>query len=245
MKNKKGELTTTQLVTLIVLIVSFIIILFLIFRLNLGKTTDAEICKNSVVLKGQSSLPSGPINCKIGYLCISGGQDCQDFSASEKISVDSTKTQIMTALANSMSNCWFEFGEGKINYGTSTTNNVYYAICSIISFDKTIQDKTSQISYQEFYTFLQQTKKDDTQTYLHYLYGINDVSQFSSQPQVQISLSQDRILTNGKYSVVTGIANSYVGIISSKSDAFLKVYIIPTSETSSRLQSGGEFITKA
>ena len=52
--NKKGELTTHQLVGLIILIVSFAVILFLLFRLNLGETTNKEICHNSVIMKGKS-----------------------------------------------------------------------------------------------------------------------------------------------------------------------------------------------
>ena len=77
---KKGELTTTQLVTIIILIVSFVIILFLLLRLNLGGTTSEEVCHNSVVLNGHSPLPSGPLNCNIDYLCISGGSNCLNFS---------------------------------------------------------------------------------------------------------------------------------------------------------------------
>lgn len=52
-KNRKGELTTQQLVMLIILILSFAVILFFIFRLNLGGTTNKEICHDSVVKKNQ------------------------------------------------------------------------------------------------------------------------------------------------------------------------------------------------
>ena len=52
--NKKAELTTQQLIGLIVLIVSFGVILFLILRLDLGETSKKEICHNSVLLKDKS-----------------------------------------------------------------------------------------------------------------------------------------------------------------------------------------------
>ena len=78
MKEKKGELTTQQLIGLIVLIVSFGIILFFFVRLSLGETSDKEICHNSVVLKSQSALKTGPFDCKTSYVCI--GEECEDFN---------------------------------------------------------------------------------------------------------------------------------------------------------------------
>ena len=61
-KQKRGEITTTQLVTVIVLIASFVILLFLYFRLDLGATTDAEVCRNSVMLLGKSGMMPMKIN---------------------------------------------------------------------------------------------------------------------------------------------------------------------------------------
>src|SRR3989339_538597 len=78
--NKRGELTTQQIVGLIILITSFAVILFLLFRLNLGEISEKEICHNSVVLKGQSpsNFDVGNLDCKTNYVCISGGEDCKD-----------------------------------------------------------------------------------------------------------------------------------------------------------------------
>jgi len=226
-KGKKGELTTKQLVTIIILIVSFIIILFLIFRLNLGETSDKEICRNSVVLRGQSELTSGPLDCKTNYITIS----------------TENKGEIMKAIAEEMADCWWQFGEGKINYGVSEIfeQRVEYVICSIIDFNEKTQGKVSEISYSEFYSFLQTGNKSTSQTYLQYLYSISNVNSFSPQSQVQTNIAQDRILTNQKYSVITGIDNNPTPT----DDIILKVYIIPTSETSSRLDVNREFITKS
>ena len=79
-KNHKGELTTQQIVTLIILVVSFAVILFLIFRLNLGETTQKEICHNSVLMKAKSLPGTGYLDCKTNYVCISGGGECDEFS---------------------------------------------------------------------------------------------------------------------------------------------------------------------
>lgn len=247
-ENKKGELTTTQLVTIIILIASFVILLVLYFRLNLGGTTNEEICHNSVVLKSTAGkvFPRS-IDCKTSYLCISEGSDCTDFSASETVKVGDdaaqTKNEIMKAIADSMSTCWYEFGEGKYNYGSGFgQNHVDVAICSIISFDPKVQAAVSEISYQEFYTYLQNTKKDTTHTYLYYLYGISSISQFVPESQkIGMDINNDKILTTAQYSIVTGVANNWPN----ENERILKVYIIPTAETNTRLASNREFITTA
>jgi len=243
-KNRKGELTTTQLVTIIILIVSFIIILFLIFRLNLGGITDKEICHNSVVLRGKTMGVSGTLDCKTNYLCISGGGDCEG-TASEKIKINpENKEEIMKAIADEMSNCWWMFGEGKLNYGTTEGRSVKYAICSIVEFDSKVQEKIPEISYTEFYDYLEKTQKDKSQTYLEYLYGVNKVSSLRYY-LIKIDVDQDKIQTNQKYSIITGFDDN----VSPYPDTVLKVYIIPTSETSSRIIQDNlvtkEFITKA
>ena len=177
-KNRRGELTTKQLVTLIVLITSFIIILFLIYRLNLGGTTDAEICRNSVVLRDK---PLGdlvvPIDCKTQYVCISGGSDCQSISATEKINAK-TKNEIMKVLADKMSECWWQFGEGKIDFRADLREggtDITCAVCSLVNF-KDIPQEEQTIPYPEFYNYLRTTLKTNSQTYLQYLYSENDIN---------------------------------------------------------------------
>ena len=242
MKNKIGELTTKQLVTIIILIVSFIIILFLIFRLNLGEQSDKEICHNSVILKHQTKIVSGPLDCRTSYVCISGGGECSNMPKVSKVSVSpDKKNEIMKAIADKMTDCWWMFGEGKINYGVSGGTSIKYALCSAIEFDSEVQGKTKEISYSEFYNYLKTIQKQGSQSYLNYLYGVNDVALLTIDPPFTIDINQDKIMTNQRYSIITGIDDNIDPL---DSDVILKVYIIPTSETSSRLEQG-EFITKA
>ena len=161
---KKAELTTQQIVGLIILIVSFTIILFFLFRLNLDETSDKEICHNSVVMKGQSVLGGGNLDCKIAYVCISGGEDCEDFNPSKTIDINpnekNAKDEIVKAINTEMSDCWWMFGEGKIDYIGDWLNKPGFlethrcAICSIIKFDKTIQENfvNLQIGEKEILT---------------------------------------------------------------------------------------------
>jgi hypothetical protein len=238
-KNRKAELTTKQLVMIIILIASFIIVLFLLFRLNLGETTNKEVCHNSVVLKGRLPL-GGPLDCRTNYLCISGDGDCGEIPTTSTIEVDpNNKNETMKVLADEMSDCWWMFGEGKIRYtGGVSSTGVHCALCSVIEFSGISADS---ISYQEFYEYLRTTPKSESQTYLHYLYEINNLDLFESQEQIEINLLSDVIFTNQKYSIITGIDNNLIDFLGD--DEWLKVYIIPTLETSAT--ECDKFITKA
>lgn len=134
-RGKKAELTTTQLVALIILIMSFAIILFLLFRMNLGEETIKEICHNSVVLVGKSEL-LGSLDCKTTYVCI--GKECEDFNPTINVKAE-TKEEIASAIQKEIDDCWWMFGEGKIDY-TLKTNGYHCAICSVIKFDKSLEE---------------------------------------------------------------------------------------------------------
>jgi hypothetical protein len=180
-KDKHGELTTKQLVTIIILIVSFIIVLFLLFKLNLGETTNKEVCHNSVILKERSGILAGPLDCRTNYLCISGGEDCEEIPTTSTIDVDSeNKNETMKALADEMSDCWWMFGEGKMDYiDTAAFERVACSICSIVEFDETLHE--TSISYEEFYNYLKTAPKTQAQTYLKYLYATDDLETLQEQ----------------------------------------------------------------
>ncbi|MEX2017252.1 MAG: hypothetical protein WD876_02165, partial [Candidatus Pacearchaeota archaeon] len=59
-KSKKGELTTQQIVTILIVIASFIILLYFLFRINPAETNQKQICYNSVLLssKGEGLVGS-------------------------------------------------------------------------------------------------------------------------------------------------------------------------------------------
>lgn len=149
LKNRKGELTTQQLVGLIILIASFAVVLFFLFRLNLGESSDKEICHNSVVMQSQSTLKTGSLDCKTSYVCISGGGNCEEFNPTATINVK-TKEETLKAIADAISDCWWMFGEGKVDYvGYSWAVDYFVgtncAICSIIKFDEQIQEEISEV----------------------------------------------------------------------------------------------------
>ncbi len=259
MKNLKkrwglqGELTTKQLVTLVILIVSFIIILFLIFRLNLGGTTDREICHNSVVLRDKATSIVGELDCKTNYLCISGRKDCEDITPTQTIRIDTskidkaTKKEIMKVIAEEMSDCWWQFGEGKADYLGISDKNPWgknsCAICSIVEFDKEILDKNYKITYREFYEYLLSYKKGD-KTYFSYLYDSNNINHFQNDiSYLKIDIDKNFIVEEGEYAIVTGVKSSAIWGLA-REDIFYYPYYLKSDSIVSELKCT-EFITKA
>lgn len=235
----KGEITTTQIVVLIILILSFAIILFLIFSLNLGQTTNQDICHNSVILSAKNiinKVTPGPLDCTTNYVCISGSK-CSDANIDSTIKVDPTnKDQVMAAIANQMAQCWWMFGEGNAHYGADISA-VSCGICSTITFGQDVQKDIPYISNQEFYGYLAKTQKSTSQTYLQYLYGVSnpsDVIALGTELNFNIG---SKIDTSQKQSVITAVDR---GLISSN---YIPPFIVPVSEIGSTKCK--DFITKA
>lgn len=209
-KNKKGELTTKQIVTLIILIASFVIILILIFRLDLGNVTSDEICHNSVVLKSTAKSLVGELDCETSYVCISGGGDCDDINPTETFDVDlgedeeEVQDQIMELLAEELADCWWMFGEGELAYMGTDFQGDHCAICSVVKFDSSIQEEVSEITYEGFYGYLLETEYSDTQTYLVYLYGVYNIDSVT-ELNPDLDIYNEEISTSDKFMVVTGI----------------------------------------
>lgn len=262
-ENKKGEITTKQIVTLIILIVSFVIILFLLFRLNLGRATDKEICHNSVVLKSAGKGLVGQLDCKTNYLCISGGNDCEGISPTETVKInlnkedDVIKKEIMKVIADEMADCWWMFGEGELDYMRGNfLGNTACAICSIVKFDNKIQESQEEgITYEEFMEFLaNETKsKNEKNTYLYYLYGVSSIDGVLEKYSViknDYELKK-KISLKDKYMIRTGQVKP--GFIS-KLDLFNlfkgaqeEIYIVPYFFDMNNIPEPecDEFITKA
>jgi len=241
MTNKRGEITTAQIVTIIVLIVSFIVILFFFFRLNLGATTNSEICHNSVVLKARSVGISGDLKCKTSYVCISAGGTCADMNPTETVPVNSNnEDEIMKALAEQMSDCWWMFGEGELNYGTTGFfGSGGCALCSVVAFDEKVSGNA--ITYSEFYDYLANTKKDETQTYLTYLYGVSDLNSISQSEGFEKN-ANNPITTNQKYAIITSFETGWFFGLTGKS--LSPPTYLPVNQISSELKCSN-FVTEA
>ena len=207
--NKKGELTTQQIVMLIILIASFAVILFFIFRLGLGEEQEREVCHNSVLMKGNALIPdeAAPLNCKKQYVCISADKTCEGMTDPILKKVK-TKNETFEALAEEMADCWWMFGEGEINYaGKGFASKLSCALCDQIIFDDSMKKifPSEEIDKKEFYEFLTKQEFSNGETYSQYLFGgVTSVD--------QIYQGEDSIpflKSNGdfrRYYILTGMA---------------------------------------
>ncbi len=208
-KSKKGELTTQQIVILIIVITSFSIILLLLFRLNLGETSNKEICHNSVVLKSKGKGLVGKLDCKTNYVCISGGGKCEGISPTITVKVNpDNRDEIMKAIADEMADCWWMFGEGKMDYIDFEVfkKKVACAICSIVKFDEKIQEaQEEEITYEEFLNSLT-VLRDNSESYLHYFYDVYTVEDLLAKFKViredykskTVSLTEKYVIRTGE-----------------------------------------------
>ncbi len=180
--NKKGELTTQQIVLLIVLIMSFVVILYFLIGLNIGETSEKEICHNSVVMKGNPVFSKGDLslNCKRTYVCLTKDGSCEQMTNPNIRKVES-KSEVYRVLADEMADCWWMFGEGKVDYvGNKAREANYCSICSQLAFDDSMQEisefNSGEISQDEFYDYLANTPvSEERETYAEYFFGTKDL----------------------------------------------------------------------
>lgn len=208
---KRGELTTTQIVTLVLLIASFLIILYFIFLADFGKTTDKELCHNSVVTRSESVLPTDAIEleCKTSYVCLTEDGSCDVLTNPEIVKV-SSKDEVYEALARELAECWWMFGEGKYEYVSKDflPGNLYCSVCSQIAFDDSVRERVFQEespSLKEFFTYLStHNLRDSAMTYATYLFGSDDSASLETALS-QSNATFDSLDLQKQYYVLMGI----------------------------------------
>ncbi|MBI2004532.1 hypothetical protein HYS72_03660 [Candidatus Pacearchaeota archaeon] len=215
MKNKNGELSTQQIVLMVILIASFIVILFFLFRLGIGEKSEEQLCHNSVLQKA-SVFSEAPLQCYRDYVCITKDGSCGELIKPEKIKVKSLD-EVYGALADEMANCWWMFGEGKINYaGSDLTKNNYCSICSQIYLDDSLESlegvEDKKLSKDELYDYLTKNNYSKEQTYSQYLLGTNDIQGLKTSI-LQNENNKDNLGTFGKIEIGKQYFN-VMGIIS-------------------------------
>lgn len=156
-QNKKAEMTSEQIIGIVLLIVGFIIVLLLYFGIDWTGQTDQEVCHLSVVARG--SLPDTlelkelpPLKCKTKKVCVTdktfGKGTCETFGKeydSVKVSDEQLKQEgeIKKVFADELVDCWNMMGEGKIQLFKQFILEKRSAcvICSRIAFDADVETK--------------------------------------------------------------------------------------------------------
>lgn len=188
-KNNRAEISTTMLVSTIILVISFVIILFVLFSFDWGATMDRDACHESVVYRSLKAKfieasEALPLHCQTEKVCLSmSGEDCKELVSTEdnkvrkvKLSKDeeTARGEVKDEIANAMVNCHWMLGEGKLDFmphhNTEWKKTRYGLICSRIVFDDKAKEEIEKIPYREMYSYLAKKKNKDGVSYLEYLY---------------------------------------------------------------------------
>jgi len=220
MKNQRAELSTQQIVLMIILIASFLVIFFFLLRLGIGEKSEEQLCYNSVLQK--SLFPKTSLQCYRNYICITKDGSCEELIKPEKIKVKSLN-ETYKILAEEMAKCWWTFGEGKVDYVGKDYffKDKYCSICSQIYFDDSLENlegvEDKKISKDELYDYLIKNDYSKDQTYSQYLLGTNDLGGLKKQI-IENENNAEKIGTFGEIEIGKQYFN-VMGIISERTNA--------------------------
>lgn len=241
-KNKYGEITTQQIVGLIVLIASFAVVIFFLAKMNLPRETNDEVCHNSVVMRTSGFLTQQavPLNCKTNYVCISKDGSCEEYINQNIIKVNNAY-EFYDTLAKLMADCWWMFGEGRMDYiGDKFSYDLYCSICSQVAFDNSLEKifpkttirsegiagqsandavlywKTNKSDFYEYLGHVNVSGKGIT--YLDYFLDVKDaklltdVLKSNNAEFGTINLESRYLVTMGEFSRIGDFQNILIGI---------------------------------
>ncbi len=218
--DKRGELTSTQIIGLILAIAGFVIVLILLFSLEFeGQATD-EACRLSVL--SRATAPESvneyiPLKCQTKKICFTTGGDCEDFAGEKGVKkydlsgkLERDKELIERVSAEEMFNCWSMMGEGKLNlfsggvakqFGVEASQ-LSCVICSrfAYSFDEgegeyrksLLEDSENGVNVAEYLKLNKVPNRDET--YLNYFTD----DQVKGYPKVEDGKELDKLSLNDK-----------------------------------------------
>ncbi|MFH1425145.1 MAG: hypothetical protein ABIG28_00230 [archaeon] len=128
---KRGELTSFQIVVTILAIAGFVIVLItILIVVDIEGQSEDEICKLSVLTRAtvpEEAQQLAPLKCHTKKVCLTlGDNDCPQFLGEKNvdyITLSKTRTpesveKIEHTSAEAMLNCWNMMGQGKLNLFT-------------------------------------------------------------------------------------------------------------------------------
>lgn len=128
MVNRRGEISTTMIVTMIILLIGASIIFMVYKELAFSETADTQVCHSSVIMRG--SIPEIikgyiPLKCSTQKICLTNGiigDKCDDkgeaFAGYEKGIIKAKvgdKKDVERVISQKVIDCWKMMGEGKIS----------------------------------------------------------------------------------------------------------------------------------
>lgn len=220
-QNKKGDVSIEFLIGVIILVISFVVILFFIFLVPWNPVIDKETCHQSIVYRATAKIKALdfsetiPLKCQTEKLCLTmSGNDCEFISTKknpvEKINLGrdkiKAKEKIKEVFADKLVECHSMIGEGQLNFLPhqilKLKDTKYGLICTRILFDKEAKEKIETIGFGEFYSYLEKKTVggENDRSYLDYLYpGVKDSKKFLLiYGAIKDKSKEGEILVNGK-----------------------------------------------
>lgn len=161
------------------------------------------------------------LQCKTQSICISGGGECLDTSKdTQKIEVRN-KDELYDAIANLMYDCWWQMGEGKVDYAPKgyEFEEKYCNICDMIVFDDKLRknDELNKINMGEFYSYMANKKVANGDSLLYYMYKLNNMNSVrdyiyaNTNSQIDILNENLDLTQDTKYALVTSVTKQGYG----------------------------------
>ncbi len=168
MKEKRGEVSSFQVITIVLSIVGLFFLLgFLYFAFgDSGQAGSREACKLSVVARATALdelQATVPLKCTTEKICITGklfGGECGQFAGEENVRTVRLPRDVKEAAriieresANAMFDCWNMMGQGKLDLFGKFPEKIFGSggeatcvICSRIAIAEDVQEREN---YQE------------------------------------------------------------------------------------------------
>ncbi|MBM3247596.1 hypothetical protein FJZ17_03615 [Candidatus Pacearchaeota archaeon] len=207
--NKKGEITVSWIITIILLALGFIFLLVFYFNIGGTGTMDDEICHQSVILR--ATMPNLaqdylPLKCKTKKICITSSGlfnlgACKDLEGEKGISTVKVKSvaDIEKVYAEEILKCWAMMGEGKLELFHSGVDYSGFGllpskcvVCSRIAFDKTkLEEAKIDLSQMNVRAYMTRYLVPGTNlTYFEYIAGDRGVYTIDEDIEVKVDAAK-------------------------------------------------------
>ena len=160
------------------------------------------------------------LQCSTKDVCFSKTGSCDSAKKGTEIIRVVDKPALINELGNLMYDCWWEMGEGKVDYRASGIGNseTYCAVCNSVKFDSSVKSNAemNSISLADLYNSLQNRKVANKDiNYLQYLYGFNNlqavrdnIKAVSQNYGKQIDIDNQKLDLSSDLALVTALTKS-------------------------------------
>jgi hypothetical protein len=209
-KSKKADITSKQIVTIILLALAFLILLVFWASINWSGEINRDACHTSVVLRASATLDSKittfrnaiPLKCQTDRICLNSGvlsKGCDNLVGTGiKDFKVKTKDDVLNYITDQMYDWYLTLGEEKLNYlAQDFTEKKYCLVNSIIALDdksKETLKNSGGITYEDLFKYMDQRKTDRGTSYLQEIYKLSSFDKIKELDSMKNSIDfSDRV----------------------------------------------------